>query len=111
MKHIVAETILEQLGGNKFIVMTGASHLVESENSLRMHLPKNMSKANRLEITLTPMDTYTMRFYRYSAPRLNHSKMTFTNEKVTEVAKFDDVYCDMLQEIFTQVTGMYIRLF
>ena len=48
----VAEKILEQLGGQKFIAMTGANHFVADGNTLRMALPKNASKANRLYITL-----------------------------------------------------------
>ena len=32
----IASTILEQLGGNKFIAMTGASHFVSDGNTLRM---------------------------------------------------------------------------
>ena len=44
----VADIILEQLGGNKFVVMTGASHFVSDGNTLRMQLPRNISKANRL---------------------------------------------------------------
>ena len=64
----IASIILEQLGGNKFIAMTGASHFVSDGNTLRMTLPKNGSKANRLYITLDEgTDTYTMRFFRYTA--------------------------------------------
>ena len=55
----VAEKILEQLGGQKFIAMTGANHFVADGNTLRMALPKNASKANRLYITLDATDTYT----------------------------------------------------
>ena len=80
--NTVARTILEQLGGNKFLAMTGAKNLGFSKDSLSMHLPKNMSKANRLTIKLEWDDTYTMRFYRYSSPRLNHKTMTFSNEKI-----------------------------
>ena len=36
----IASIILEQLGGNKFIAMTGASHFVSDGNTLRMTLPK-----------------------------------------------------------------------
>lgn len=48
----VADIILEQLGGSKFLAMTGANHLLSDGNTLRMNLPKNASKANRLWITL-----------------------------------------------------------
>ena len=103
--------ILEQLGGHKFVVMTGSSHFVSDKNTLRMKLAKNKSKANKLDITLMPDDTYTMRFYKYSAPRKKPNSMEYTSGKVEEVAKFEGVYNDMLQDIFTQVTGMYTYLF
>ena len=107
----VADTILQQLGGQRFIAMTGSNHFVSDKNTLRMHLAKNMSKANRLDITLEFDDTYTMRFYKYTPSRLvtNHKTQTckFSEEKVAEIAKFTGVYFDSLQEIFTQVTGMY----
>ena len=76
----IAGTILEQLGGNKFIAMTGASHFVSDGNTLRMTLPKNGSKANRLYITLDEgTDTYTMHFFRYTAPRMNTKTFISTN--------------------------------
>ncbi len=106
----IAQTILQQLGGNRFIAMTGAKNFVDDGYTLRMTLPRNASKANRLYITLDFDDTYTMRFFRYTAPRLNTKKFTFSKEKVTEVKTIKGVYCDMLQERFTEVTKMYTRL-
>ena len=107
----VANTILEQWGGNKFIVMTGASHFVSDGNTLRMTLPKNVSKANRLYITLDEVtDSYTMRFFRYTAPRMNTKTFTFTSEKVQEIHEVSGVYFDQLQPIFTSVTGFDTHL-
>lgn len=55
----VAETILQQLGGHRFTVMTGSKNYIADGNSLRMTLAKNHSKANRLTITLDEVtDTY-----------------------------------------------------
>lgn len=107
----VADIILQQLGGHRFLVMTGARDLISDGDTLRMSLPQNMSKANRLEITLDySTDTYTMRFYKYTAGRLNTKTWSWTEDKVVEVKTVDGVYCDMLQEIFTMVTGMYTHL-
>lgn len=106
----VPQIILEQLGGQKFIAMTGCKNFVGDKNMLRMTIPKNMSKANRLEITLVN-DLYNMRFYKYTAPRLNKKTYEFIDEKIVEIELFEGVYADMLQELFTQVTGMYTRLF
>ena len=106
----VADIILNQLGGNKFVVMTGSKNFVADGNTLRMTLAKNGSKANRLYITLDADDTYTMRFFRYTAPRFNSRTCSFTDEKITEVKTVKGVYCDQLQELFTEGTKLYTRL-
>lgn len=110
----VADIILNQLGGNRFIVMTGSKNFVADGNTLRMQLAKNASKANRLYITLDGDDTYTMRFFKYTAGglRINHKKgtATFVEDKTTEVKTVSGIYCDQLQEIFTATTGLYTRL-
>lgn len=106
----VANIIYNQLGGNKFVVMTGSKNFLDDGNTLRMALARNASKANRLWITLEADDTYTMRFFRYTAPRYSTKTYTFSDEKITEVRTIKGVYCDMLQELFTEVTGLYTRL-
>lgn len=106
----VADIILQQLGSGRFIAMTGSKNFVSDGNTLRMSLAKNSSKANRLWITLDGDDTYTMRFFKYTAPRFNTKTCTFTEEKVTEIKKISGVYCDMLQDIFTSTTGLYTRI-
>ena len=78
----VANTILEQLGGQKFLAMTGANHLVADGNTLRMTLPKNASKANRLYITLDATDTYTMHFFKYTAGHLNKKTFAWIEDKM-----------------------------
>ncbi len=95
-----AQTILNQLGGNKFLAMTGAHTLINHGNALSMKLRANKSKANYLKITLNEMDTYNVEFQK-----VNYSKYT-----VTEIKTFDNLYCDQLQKMFTNVTGMYTKL-
>ncbi len=106
----IAQTILEQLGGNKFIAMTGSRNFVSDGNTLRMQLAKNCSKANRLYITLDADDTYTMHFFMYRAGRFNSKTCTFSQDKQEDVYKVSGIYCDQLQEIFTRITGMYTHL-
>ena len=48
-------------------------------------------------------DTYTMYFYRQTLTK-------YADIKVKEIAKYEGVYFDMLQQIFTDVTGLYTRL-
>lgn len=110
----VASTILQQLGGNRFIAMTGAHHFVSDGNTLRMQLPRNKSKANRLYITLDADDTYTMRFfyYRPGGMRIDYKKATVREIETIErdIYKISGIYFDQLQEIFTRQTGMYTHL-
>lgn len=106
----VPNTILQQMGGNKFIVMTGSKNFIGDGNTLRMTLAKNYSKANRLEVTLEADDLYTMRFYKYTAGRLNKKTWSWTEDKVEEVYTVSGIWFDQLQEIFTNVTRMYTYL-
>ena len=57
-------TILNQLGGSRFTAMTGSKNFVALENGVRMDLAKNISGANRLEITVNGLDLYEIRFYK-----------------------------------------------
>lgn len=102
---MVAKTILEQIGGGRFIAMTGSSKFIDLGNRLRMNLARNKTSANRLKIIFDRgTDTYTMIFYRQTI-----SKKTFEiSEK--NVALHEGIYCDMLEEMFTSTTGLYTRL-
>lgn len=106
----VAEEILHQLGGSRFIVMTGAKEFVADDYSLRMRLPKNMSKANVLTIKLEADDTYTMIFRRVTNGRLNKKTYNWIEGKDEVIREIHTVYCDTLQSFFTEVTGLYTRL-
>lgn len=106
----IARTILEQLGGNRFIAMTGSKDFISDGNTLRMTLRKNKSPANRLYITLTWDDLYEMRFFHYTPGGLNIKTLEWKEEKIVEVKTYTDVFFDMLQELFTEVTGMKIFL-
>ena len=62
----VGNTILQQLGGNRFRVMTGASSFLAGKNSLQFNLPTRLTKygINKCVITLAPTDLYTISFYK-----------------------------------------------
>ena len=95
----IANTILAQLGGNKFIAMTGSKNFIASKESLTMTLTKNKVKAKYLSVTLNSNDTYTMLFFS-----LNRNF-----ERVSKSEK-TGVYFDQLQSIFTEVTGLDTHL-
>lgn len=101
----ITATILEQLGGNKFIVMTGSKNFgfgtsKEDCPQLSFHLARNKAKAQYCSITLTPDDLYVVKF-----TKLN--KKTYSLDTVSE---HTGIYCDQLQELFTRVTGLYTHL-
>ena len=100
---MIAKTILEQMGGHGFAAMTGSKNFIDLGNGLQMSLARNKTSANRLRVILDEAtDTYTMCFYRQSVTKN-------LGIKVKEIAKYEGVYFDMLQSIFTQVTGLYTR--
>ena len=96
----VAKTILEQLGGNHFRMMTGAKNLAGDENSLSIRIGRNSSNSNYLKITLNSMDLYDMKFCKLTRK--------FEEKSVTE---YNNIYNDMLTDQFTANTGMYTSLF
>lgn len=96
MSKEIASTILAQLGGNKFCAMTGAKNLGFTKTGLVFKLPSRFAKSgiNHVEIALNGFDTYTLTF----------SKIWGTTFKT--ISRHTDVYCDMLQDVFTNETGV-----
>ncbi len=98
----VAQTILQQLGGNKFLAMTGAKNLTYGTNKeglpqLSFKFP--MSKvANYCSIILQANDTYTMQF----------TKIRGTN--FTALKPIEGLYDDMLASCFEGMTGLRTSL-
>lgn len=109
----IAQIILEQIGGGRFIAMTGCKNLVDADDTLRMTLPRNGSKANRLYISYNPDDTYTMRFFKYTSGglKINHKTGTadFVEPKEEDIKIYKHIYCDQLEELFTEATRLYTR--
>jgi hypothetical protein len=98
---VVVETLLKQLGGNKFMVMTGSKVFDYGSNMLTLKLPTNKSKANYLDIVYHPgKDLYTMTFRRVFNRGLDSKRLV----------EYDDLYADQLREVFTLATGMETSL-
>jgi hypothetical protein len=53
----IAETILAQLGGKRFVLMTGSKHFLAIGNGLRMDLSKNATCIPKLANCETPFAT------------------------------------------------------
>jgi hypothetical protein len=95
----IAQTILNQLGGKVFTIMTGSKNFAALESGLSMRLAKNQSKAQYLSIKLNSLDLYDVQFIKVSK-----------NFDRTTIAEFHGLYAEDLQKTFTEVTGMYTRL-
>lgn len=96
----ISKTILAQLGGNKFVAMTGAKSFVGSENSLTFRIGRNKTRCNYVQVIYNfGKDLYEVRFGYVSVKGLK------------EYQKYDEVYADQLTEIFEGYTGLYTRLF
>ena len=94
------EIILQQLGGKKFIAMTGAKNLGTSGNkkNLSFSIGRNSKSITHVKITLTSADLYDVEF------------INARGAKIKVVKKVKGVYADMLQKIFTKYTGMRTSL-
>lgn len=96
-----AGTVLEQLGGNKFIAMTGANSFVKDDErqQIAFKIGRNSMGVNWVRVTLTPADTYDVEF------------MAVRSGVVKVKSKAEGVFNDQLQEVFTEHTGMHTKLF
>jgi hypothetical protein len=98
----VAEIILQQLGGRRFITMTGARDFMGGPDFLSFRLPGPLGFCkqgiNHVKITLTPMDVYTVQFNRIRGTIM------------VPISTRQDVYAEDLEEVFTTETGLRTRL-
>jgi hypothetical protein len=95
-----AQTILAQLGGNKFIAMTGAKNIMRHPDGALSLKFQMCRKANYMKITLNSLDTYDIEF-----GKIRQGKLAYTMTQ-----PFWDVYSDQLQDIFTHYTGLNTHL-
>lgn len=95
----IANIIYNQLGANRFAMMTGAKNFVAGDDFLMFSIGKNQSVYNKVRITLTPDDLYDLEFFKMN--RLGD---------ISKTQKFEGVYAEQLQDLFTQVTGLYTSM-
>ena len=96
----IAGQILSQLGGSRFMAMTGTKPKYFDGYSSMYKLTRNKVGAQYMKITLNVMGTYDMEFIKLNSR---------TGEKKI-VAEKSWIYNDQLQDIFTAVTGLYTSL-
>lgn len=98
--NTTAQTILAQLGGNRFLAMTGAKCLVGGSNSLQFDIPRGAkNKANKVRITLDTTDTYLVEFFYLRG---------VVCRTVGEATR--GIYGDRLAALFTEQTGFDTHL-
>ena len=95
----VGREILRQLGGARFVAMTGAKNFLYTDNSISFRIGKNAKRVNYVKIELTHRDDYTMTFGNIRG--LNY----------TVKAERDVIFADSLRAVFEAETGMATRLF
>lgn len=94
----MAQTILGQYGGTRFLAMTGARDMVVTENGLIFRLPKAKAGITHVKTEVNPCDLYDVEFWV-----INSSKIALVNTA-------RDVGCENLREVFTDNTGLYCTL-
>ena len=93
-----AATILKQIGGNRFIAMTGAKGFAFSDKYMSFKIGRNSKGINFVRIGHNAKDLYDMEFGFVSVKGIKVKK------------KVKDVYADMLGQIFKKHTGMNVSL-
>ena len=103
---IVANTILAQLGGNRFKVMTGANSFAGDDNSLSFKLPSRMTQDHirGVKIVLNSLDLYDVTYYKMAG------SFKRGNLRVVTVAESSGLYADMLRDDFTAKTGLEVSM-
>lgn len=91
----VALTVLAQLG-RVTLAMIGANGFVSSTDSISFKI-RGSTKVSHIRITLTPADTYTVKFQKVRG------------RTVKDVSTDEDVYCDSLHGLIESRTGLCTR--
>jgi hypothetical protein len=91
----IPQTILAQLGGNRFAAMTGARNFVAGECSLSFRVGRNAKAVAFVTVTLGTDDLYTVEFL---------------GRTYTVKARAEGVYADQMAAIFTLHTDLYTSL-
>jgi hypothetical protein len=90
----MARTILTQLGGERFVMMTSATSFIGSADSLTFKVGSNPKRVTHVRVTLTPDGLYDMTFFRIGKGPQSH----------------DGIHREMLQQVFAANTGHYTAL-
>lgn len=105
MSKQVYQNILQQLGGQRFVAMTGAKNFIALENGIQFDLPKYAGvKTNRVCIFLNNNDLYDIEFGRIFKKKDPEYGVMMPMYEV--IAKALDIYAENLRSSFTTFTGL-----
>ena len=112
----VAKTILEQLGGNKFMAMTGVKKFsMDETGGISFKLGRNGSKCNHVSIEYDyGKDLYNVVFGKNGKTKnkeLSSEGFTFWDYNYKELERTNGCYFDMLVPMFERYTGLATKLF
>ena len=101
--YSIADTIWQQLGGQRFSLITGVKPVCYGEQDgkvyLLMHVGRNKNNINLFKVMYNAAkDLYEICFIRKRGIEAH------------TIAEYKDVYFDMLTTIFTQYTGLVTSL-
>lgn len=99
----IANEIMKQIGGKKFMAMTGAKNIVAIEKGVQFKFQGSNVATNcviKLGETFLTNDLYIMEFWK-----INASKGT-----CVKVAEFEGLYSDQIENTFGEVTRLATRL-
>lgn len=98
-----ATIILQQLGGSRFIAMTGATNLLDLGNGIQMKIGRGaLDGITHVRVVLNARDLYDISFERCAKKA---GVMT-----VTAKGECGDVGVENLGELFTRQTGFLLSL-
>ena len=95
----IAQTIINQLGGRRFMLMTGVKQFIMEECGVSFKIGRNGSKSNHVVVE-----------YDYGRDLYNLVFGKIYNGTYKELERTDGIYFDMLEELFENYTGLYLRL-
>ncbi len=98
----IANTILSQMGGTgKLKAMIGANNFIAIDNGVQFSF-KGCKSFNKIEIVLTSMDLYDIKFYKINMRNLEKS--------IIPASESSRIYVDQLVEVFEHMTGLYLHI-
>lgn len=95
-----SQTIIDQLGGSKFVAMTGARDFLSTASGIVFSIPKADMGINRVRIDLNAMDLYALSFFRFVE----------STGKLSKVHSVSGCRVENLRMAFERTTGLRTSL-